>query len=652
MFQTVTGAMEQNDLEDENENIEAEEVTEGVEAGNDDVGTEKKFDPKNVIRAPSSIVWKFFHFKGTKQFGPKRNQVFCNICCENQADGKMQKGIKFLSGTTNLSDHLKNKHKAELKAAEDGMNKNASTEDPKQPLMNSYCKLRSSMKWPKTGVRWKKATLQLTKFLIKDSRPANLVEGEGFKAFIAEVCPEYEVPTAQTITNYMDRMYDAEKAKIVTELEVEAEFCSMTTDGGSATNGGSFQDTNVHFINNDIQLKYRCLSVKENKESHSATNYRKNTDEVAEEFKFAEKIVKTVTDNEPKMHAAYDDEERTGCVSHIIHKSVEAGTTRVKTVNQIILKMRKIGRKHNKSYKLRYGLEREQQKRNLKVKPIQQDVVNRWGSTRVAAESYLDERKKNEEDEKSSDVFEEEFNNCEAINKALRGLTWKKSKKVAGKSAHEKLEDYLLTRSDMLKIRNLHAVLTSLDVYSTTLGGAHFVTSSIVMPVVKSIKKLLKMDEEDTSYISEMKEIILKDFKDRSAKNLDGKFLLKTTALDPRFKNLKVLDVKEARDKVFQELEKEAKKMAKDKDTETIKEVEDITKVKKRKMGLDFDESDEDGEEYDEIKKEIESYRQEPMVDRDEDVLDWWRKRKSKYPHLVRMVRYKDFFNCFLFLYN
>ena len=109
--------------------------------------------------------------------------------------------------------------------------------------------------------------------------------------------------------------------------------------------------------------------MKENKETHTADNYRKNTDEVLEEFDIEEKVVKTVTDNENKMKAAFSKEERNGCVSHIMHKSYEAGV-KVKGVHETIQKIRKIGRKHNKSYKMKYGLERAQRKRGIKVKPI------------------------------------------------------------------------------------------------------------------------------------------------------------------------------------------------------------------------------------------------------------------------------------------
>ena len=215
-------------------------------------------------------------------------------------------------------------------------------------------------------------------------------------------------------------------------------------------------------------------------------------------------------------------------------------------------------------------------------------------------------------------------------------MTWRKSKtKDKNKKGSEKLEEYLLTRSDMLKLQNLNKFLVKMDIYTTTLGGANFITSSIVMPVIKSMCKALKADDEDPFYIANLKEIMLKDFRARCAQNIDGKFLCKSSGLDPRFKNLKFLESKEERDKVFDELEMEARELPKKAEAlETKSEPEE----KKRKLGLDWDESDDD-DEGDSIKAEVESYRKEAMLDRDRDALLWWRERKNTYPHLARLAR-------------
>ena len=91
---------------------------------------------------------------------------------------------------------------------------------------------------------------------------------------------------------------------------------------------------------------------------------------------------------------------------------------------------------------------------------------------------------------------------------------------------------------------------TLLDIFSTTLGGDKYVTSSVVLPVMAAMKKMLKEDSSDPVYIAKMKETILDDFTARINKNVDGNFLLLATALDPHWKDLKVIN-KSGRDKTF-----------------------------------------------------------------------------------------------------
>ena len=189
----------------------------------------------------------------------------------------------------------------------------------------------------------------------------------------------------------------------------------------------------------------------------------------------------------------------------------------------------------------------------------------------------------------------------------------------------------------MNRIKNIHKFLTRLDIFTTTLGGNKFVTISIVLPVIKSMMAFLKPDDEDVTYIADLKKVILQGFKERVQDNIDLKFLTKTVALDPRFKNMKVVDDKPKREKTFADLEKEIR----DNQEKTREEAEENieTEGKKRKLCLDFPESDEEDDESDEISKEMSKYRSEAMLEKDGDPLAWWRKRKETYPNLVRLVR-------------
>ena len=111
------------------------------------------------------------------------------------------------------------------------------------------------------------------------------------------------------------------------------------------------------------------------------------------------------------------------------------------------------------------------------MKPIIQDVPTRWGSTRVSTESFLDKAEEESSGDRvsRSDVFTDEFKNMEAINAALRKIKYRKN---------QKLSHYLLTEEDMNQIKQINIFLTKIDIFSTTLGGNKFVTSSVVLPSI------------------------------------------------------------------------------------------------------------------------------------------------------------------------
>ena len=477
---------------------------------------------------------------------------------------------------------MNNHHPSEWsEAGEEAKKRNGANEEGKPNIRNFFT--AKVTQWSKSSPKWKETTKMIAKWFVKDTRPAQMVEDEGFRRLMALVRPEYIVPCANTITSYIEELYIEVTSQIKKELE-EIEYVAVTTDGGSSSNCSSFQEVGLHGLTENFEMKYYTLAVTEVKEEHTAKNYRKVTDKVLEEFGVKEKVVMTTTDNENKMLAAFNKEERTGCLAHLSHSSVNVGITKVPEVNDAIKKHRKIVTKHNKSFKVKYGLQKAQKRLKIKKRPLLQDVPTRWGSTRASTGSFLDhEDNKVEVQEAGAAVFGEElagYINAQAINEALREHKFKNKK--------EKLKDYLLTDSDMKRIKNVNSFLTKFDIYPTTLGANKFVTSSIVLPVIKSMQGHLKPTDDDPNYIANMKALILADLIERVGKYLNHPLLFKATALDPRFKRLKVVEKKEAREDVFNLLLAEAKEHLENNNEAPAAEEEGVQLMKKRKLGLDF----------------------------------------------------------------
>ena len=603
-------------MDDESNEAEVDEVNEeATDQNSDEVIV---FEPHTVLSKGhmKSLIWKFFVFKGTLSKGAVKDAVFCRLCPKESK-------YAYSGGTTNLFNHMKKYHNNELKEAE-------GTSDKKKSDIRSFAvpnvQNNNIKTWNKTSARWKQSTTLLADWICVNNRPFSIVEDEGFIEAMKFIQPEYELPCAKTIVSYIDRTYNEEKSKLMEELK-EIDFVAVTTDGGSATNSTSFQDLNVHYIDKDFNLKSNILTVQEIKGAHTAEHIREENDDVLEEWGIIDKVTLTVTDNEPKMVSMYSEGERSGCMAHIEHKSIEKGVEAVAEVSKLLHKVREVSGKYNKSHRFKNTLEEEQAKIGLKVRPLVRDVVNRWGSTKAAFESYLTHK----DDLKDNLAYD----NMMAVNSTIR--------KTIKKKYHK---DLLIDASEMMMIEHVHKLFTKLDVYTTTLGGDKFVTSSIVVPVMKSIESVLKVQDEDPVYILDLKKEIFQQFKTRCSELLNVDILLKCSALDPRFKRLKFLRKENGdREIIFGKLLEEMRKLSKgDISSSSRGNESSAPEPKKRKLGLVYNESDdeEDNDEdsvVDHLKVELENYRKEPELDKDSDALEWWKARRFQYPTLILLVR-------------
>ena len=123
----------------------------------------------------------------------------------------------------------------------------------------------------------------------------------------------------------------------------------------------------------------------------------------------------------------------------------------------------------------------------------------------------------------------------------------------------------------------------------------------VLMPVIASMKKMMQEDSSDPVYIARMKRVILEDFNRRVAKNIDTDFFLSATALDPRWKDLKMIKRNE-RDLVFGRIQSEMSSLEK-----SNLAAEEVKNKPKRRL-LDFDESDEESNEEDPVEAELKRF--------------------------------------------
>ena len=75
----------------------------------------------------------------------------------------------------------------------------------------------------------KKITEHITDMVVRDLRPAAIVEGTGFKALINYIEPGYRVPSSTHIAEVARRKFTDGKAAIRRYMQAEVKFFAFTT---------------------------------------------------------------------------------------------------------------------------------------------------------------------------------------------------------------------------------------------------------------------------------------------------------------------------------------------------------------------------------------------------------------------------------------
>ena len=473
---------------------------------------ERLHPPLRKSSKPSK-AWKFGGFRKNKRGEIISAVTVCGLCGEEK---------KYKNTPSHLLQHLMSCHENEFFGEND---------KPNQPSLPDFFKKVSEKpteyykgKHPKQ-VAFRKT---LVEWIIDSNRPFKAVEDKKLMEAFKLADPKLKTPSYFQVRGDIKNLEAVKKEEMKESFKAVDHF-SCSNDAGSSLDGRSFVDVNVHWISEDFQPQKKILSVLEMKEDKTAKNYRKAVDSKLEEFDIKSKVFNFTTDNENTMRAAFNDEERNGCLAHIESKSGKKALESVKVINDLRKKLRKISKKGNKSSKFKYSLQRQQKQRKLKVRSLKQEIKTRFVGTNAMMRSVANDL--NEGTNSGIDINSVE-RNVEAINAAM----------VESKFPKNEVKKLTITKEDVKKLVEVIPILDALDEGVNLVGGEKYATGSVVLPFLSKFHKLLETDEEDPLYLSKFKETMSTDLKERCEKNLNFNFLAKATFFDKRFFSLKSVD--------------------------------------------------------------------------------------------------------------
>ena len=219
-----------------------------------------------------SSVWEHFSLKEIDG----KTKVVCNLC--NSA-------LSYMGGTSCMKNHLQARHPAALgtdnlgKEGLGGARMIGATADMRNFVKTGGPKMSQQ--------RYALINQKLAEMCAIDYRPISIVNGKGFKSFIATLEPSYVVPSHTTIRNYVHRSYV--EAKDTMLKVVESQNCiALTTDMWTSHATQGYIMLSSHYVNDNWELRSQILATRNITDRHTGENIAQAIKCIIEEFNIKE----------------------------------------------------------------------------------------------------------------------------------------------------------------------------------------------------------------------------------------------------------------------------------------------------------------------------------------------------------------------------
>uniref|UniRef100_A0A9J8ALC4 BED-type domain-containing protein n=1 Tax=Cyprinus carpio carpio TaxID=630221 RepID=A0A9J8ALC4_CYPCA len=527
-------------------------------------------------RNSTSVVWNYFGFK---KEDAAQLQVLCRACRAPVATSR--------GNTTNLFQHLKKYHKSMYDSC---MTKMPSTSAPDRPNTSRQGSLtemfESVTPYERNSKRHGEITRAITEFIAKDMMPLSTVTKPGFVALTYTLDKRYNIPSRTYFSQTaIPELYKKCKEKVAAEVKT-VEFFASTTDMWSSRTAEPYQSLTVHFIDEDFNLRARCLQTTYFPDDHTGENIAAGLREgLASWDLHEENHVCITTDNASNMvlAARLNEWTRLQCFGHRLHLAI-GKLCRVATALR-----RKLVGHFSHSWK-KAALMEAQRELKLPEHNLITECPTRWGSKEMMIARVLEQAK--------------------AISQVLSGDRYARS--------------LIPTWQDIDVLESIHKALHPLLEFTDALSGEEYVSISYLKPVLHLFAtSVLAEDAEDTDLTKSIKTKVLAYLNNKYGDPNIQELLDVACFLDPRFKiqYISTDNIPAIKTRLKTEMVDLAQR--------TYHRVNDnYTSAASPSLPVE-----------DVAEAELNNYLMTPTIDGEDDPLAWWRVHKISYPQLCIMAR-------------
>lgn len=243
-------------------------------------------------------------------FEGKEKKAQCKFCSSK---------FKYHHSTSSLSYHLKAKHP--FSSTTTSSDYASSSKTSSQQALSTMWETRKM-----TPNHENEITNDLVKWIARNSRPLNIVEDKGLEDLIkiASKCSTYKLPQRKTISQRIDDLFIAERAK-VSELLNNSANIALTADYWSSRRNDSYLGITAHTLTHSWEIKCMALGITHSLESHTAENIKEQVKKLLSEWDIDFiKIAGISTDNAYNIVNAMKElnVNRIPCMAHTIQLSI------------------------------------------------------------------------------------------------------------------------------------------------------------------------------------------------------------------------------------------------------------------------------------------------------------------------------------------
>jgi hypothetical protein len=167
--------------------------------------------------------------------------------------------------------------------------------------------------------------------IIKDDQPISIRNDEGFREFVEELDPLYELPSDKKVRDLLVKSYNFCKEEIVHLFEQGIVSCSLTLDLWTSRSRAGYLGVTCSFVNSQFELCEATLAIKYLKYPHTSENIVDCLNQIIGKWKLDGKIFTITTDNGSNMVKAgkllkdSNNITRLPCAAHTLQLVVGKG---------------------------------------------------------------------------------------------------------------------------------------------------------------------------------------------------------------------------------------------------------------------------------------------------------------------------------------